>query len=145
MADNRGLRRRGRLLFLRSVLLAVLGCISALALVHRADARGTDVWAAFSTPSKNVRCVVERNPQPPIGWAIACQVVSDRAQFSMKAQGRVTRMTYATAFPVTGQMLAYGKSRVIGPFRCTSSALGLKCRNSAERGWDLARGKHVVR
>ena len=107
---------------------------------HRAD-----IWGQFATPSKNIRCVVERNPQPPIDWGITCQVVSDRFQLFMTASNPVRRLSFTRALDPPRQTIAYGTTRRLGPFRCSSQVVGLRCWNSSGRGWFLARGKHTVK
>lgn len=60
--------------------------------------------------------------------------------FSMSARGRA-RILCATdsALDPNAPALAYGSTRHLGPYTCTSKTSGLTCRNRAGHGWTLSR------
>jgi hypothetical protein len=120
-----------------------LGCTLAVAALIVPASAQSDIAGSFWTPSKNIRCVAERNPQPPINWALSCQVVSTRSQVTMAARGAPVRVPY-TFFStrlLSFATLAYGARMVIGPFVCRSRPDGLTCTNTTGGGWALSRSK----
>jgi hypothetical protein len=130
----------------RLLVLCVLLALAAPAVA----AAGTPP-ASIATPSGNIGCIaaggvlrcdvrVSRAPVPP--RPASCEFDWGNA-FEMTPRGRARRLCASdTALPGRGtghRVLAYGRSRRIGPFRCASARVGLTCRNRAGHGWFLSR------
>lgn len=127
------------------LLLAVF--VTALAMTASATVAYADIAAALKTPSGNIRCVAERNPQGKTDWGLVCQVNSAHRRVFMKATGK-TRIIPGLAPDdsdiVFYSTLSYGKTKRVGPFTCVSTRHYLKCQNRSGHGWRLSRQAQKV-
>jgi hypothetical protein len=103
----------------------------------------------FRTPSGNIgcigdatflRCDLARTSVPAPPRPRGCDLDYGSA-FSMPPRGRARRVCHGDTALGARSVLAYGRSRRIGPFLCASRTAGLTCRNRAGHGWFLSRGR----
>jgi hypothetical protein len=103
----------------------------------------------FRTPSGNIGCIGDATylrcdlrstsvPSPP--RPRGCEFDYGPA-FAMTPRGRARRICHSDTALGGRSVLAYGRARRIGPFRCVSRTSGLTCRNRAGHGWFLSRGR----
>ena len=105
-------------------------------------------FTPFRTPSGLVGCYYATGPTTlrcDVGYrtrftnAKKCAGLYGQA-FSMSARGRPRVLCVSdTARDPSAPVLAYGRTRRLGPYTCTSKTSGLTCRNSAGHGWTLSR------
>jgi hypothetical protein len=125
---------------LRSLLLAgaallTIAPVASASFVH------------FRTPSGNIGCIGDAAslrcdirsttvplPRRPRG----CDLDYGDA-FAMTPRGRARRICHGDTALAGRSVLAYGRARRIGPFRCVSRTAGLSCRNRVGHGWFLSR------
>jgi uncharacterized protein DUF6636 len=129
--------------------------ITALALaVLVVPAASADSITFFRTPSKNIYCAREKigrsdmlrcdvrqlahqAPKPKdckFGWG---------ASFGVNARGRAHALCVSdSVIDPHARTLAYGKTRRLGPFRCTSKTRGLRCSNRSGHGFFLNRTRY---
>ena len=121
----------------RAALLAVL-----LVLIAAAPASALVV---FHSPSKNIGCAMsddkelgrfvrcdigEHNwPLPPRPKTRACQEVDFIAGLTLGTKGKSHFFCAGDTVLRQGKELAYGKSKRVGRFTCTSETSGVTCRN----------------
>jgi hypothetical protein len=100
----------------------------------------------FRTPSKNIVCVYSSAGGP--GAYIRCDVLSlNDVGFLLDRRHRAKRMKVTdTAGDVNrAAVLRYGKSRLFGPFRCSSRRSGLTCKSrKSGHGFRLSRHRQRV-
>jgi uncharacterized protein DUF6636 len=127
---------------LRSLLLA------GAALLAVAPAASAS-FVHFRTPSGNIGCIGDATslrcdirsttvPLPP--RPRGCDLDYGDA-FAMTPRGRARRICHGDTALAGRSVLAYGRARRIGPFRCVSRTAGLTCRNRAGHGWFLSRAQ----
>ena len=83
----------------------------------------------FHSPSENIECQVTA-ADPAIGTAAYCQTGTPALHVVMHPNGRLDLCHGVQCLgngPVNATTLAYGKSVVVGPFRCTSLRIGMRC------------------
>jgi hypothetical protein len=82
----------------------------------------------FHSPSENIECQVAA--ADPRGTNVYCQTGTPALHVVLHANGRLDRCNGVQCLgngPVTATTLAYGRSVVVGPFRCTSLRIGMRC------------------
>jgi uncharacterized protein DUF6636 len=125
--------------------------VLAVTLVPAASA---DSVTFFRTPSKNIYCAREKfgptdmlrcdvrdlahqAPKPKgckFGWGTS---------FGVNARGRAHALCVSdSVFDPHAKTLAYGKTRHLGPFTCTSKTSGLRCSNRSGHGFVLNRTRY---
>jgi hypothetical protein len=125
-----------------ALVLAVAGTLAGAAPAHA-------FW--FQTPSHNIACMGDKHSircdtrfqtkfMAPAYKPKGCDV--DWGPLTM---GPRTRAHIAcvgdTVLNPKASVLAYGTTKIFGPFTCTSRTSGLRCRNLAGHGWFLRRQK----
>ena len=133
---------------MRAVLVAVL----ALALAAPAEA----VVVQFRTPSSNIGCVFSTEATLGGGY-IRCDILSglkpkpprrgcdlDQTGYELSPRGRATIVCAGdTALSNGGPTLAYGKSKTVGRFKCTSKTSGMTCKNKRNgHGFFISKQKY---
>jgi hypothetical protein len=137
----------------RSLLAAA--AVAAMALGLSAGTAGAaDTLVAFQTPSKAIGCQYSRfaGEKPALRCDVA-DVVKRAAKpasceldygsaFGLAASGKARRLCVGdTAQDPKAKVLAYGRSRTLGPFTCTSRKSGLRCATHAGHGFELSRAR----
>ena len=117
-----------------AVVLAAL-----LALAVPALAKDT----VFQMPSKKIACRVY---DEGTGLVIRCDLyfLNDRAvRMTRTGKARLIHVTDAIGDP-KAQVLAYGRTKHVGPFTCTSRRTGLSCHNRNGHGFTVSRERQSV-
>jgi hypothetical protein len=94
----------------------------------------------FLSPSHNISCEVDVGVAG-IPEQAYCQSMSPPASATLTARGKLKTCRGANCIgnpPEHDPTLAYGRSFVSGPFRCTSRASGVTCR-AGTRGFTISR------
>ena len=74
----------------------------------------------------------------------SCQFDAGTA-FGMRASGRASALCVSdSVFDPHAKVLAYGKSRKFGSFKCTSKTTGLRCTNHSGHGFFLNRDRYKL-
>jgi hypothetical protein len=97
----------------------------------------------FQTPSKKIACRVY---DEGTGLVIRCDLyfLNDRAvRMTRTGRARLIHVTDAIGDP-KAQVLAYGRTRRVGPFTCTSRRTGLSCHNRNGHGFTVSRERQTV-
>ena len=125
----------------RILLVAALAALAGAAVASAA-------FTPFRTPSGLVGCYYATGPTTlrcDVGYRTRftgkrkCAGLYGQA-FSMSSRGRPRVLCVSdTARDPRAPALAYGRTRHLGPYTCTSRTSGLTCRNSAGHGWTLSR------
>jgi hypothetical protein len=115
--------------------------LAALALVLTAPlAQASPHSRFFLSPSRNISCEVDVGVAG-IPEQAYCQAMSPPASATLTAQGRL-KTCHGTGClgnpPEHDPTLAYGRSFVSGPFRCTSRTSGVTCL-AGKRGFTISR------
>jgi hypothetical protein len=107
---------------MRLALLVVLA--AALLAPAAAEAR----TKRFHTPSKNIACLYSSEGGP--GPFLRCDLytLNDTA-FTVRRRGKARRIHVTDAVGGGGRELGYGERIRVGPFRCLSRRVGLRCRS----------------
>jgi hypothetical protein len=135
-------------------LVAVAG---AVALVGAPGASGSATLVAFQTPSKGVGCVYARgggeeaslrcdvrDVARPATRPASCTLDYGSA-FGLGASGKARRLCVGdTALDPDAKVLAYGRTRTLGPFTCVSRTTGLRCTTRAGHGFALSRARQKL-
>lgn len=131
---------------MRARLAVALAAAGALTLVAGVAAPASAL-TSFQTPSRNIGCVVASNTlrcdiattsvRPPKRPA-SCDLDFGNA-FAMNTRARPRRLCAGDTALGSGPVLAYGRTRRIGVFACTSKVSGLTCTNRNRHGWTLAK------
>lgn len=123
----------------------------AVTLVSVASA---DTVTFIRTPSKNIYCAREKLGRSDM---LRCDVghlahqapkpkgcrFSWGTSFGMNARGRARALCVSdSVMDPHAKTLAYGKTRRIGPFTCTSKTSGLRCSNRSGHGFVLNRTRY---
>jgi hypothetical protein len=136
--------RRLRLLSAATVLGALLASVPAAA-------PAKDTLISFQTPSHGIACVYGvfdgkaglrcdvANVADPPKKPKACELDYGSA-FGLDATGKARRLCAGdTVLDPKAKVLAYGRTRHLGPFTCTSRRTGLRCTTHAGHGFALSR------
>ena len=143
---------------LRSRLLSAAAVVAAAAPLAAAFvpaavvAAAKDTYVTFQTPSKKIGCAYSRfdgeRPQLRCDVAVvdhpaarpkSCDLDYGSA-FGLSPTGRGERLCVGdTVRDPKAKVLAYGRTRHLGPFTCTSRASGLRCVNGRGHGFELSR------
>jgi hypothetical protein len=97
----------------------------------------------FQTPSKKIAC---RIYDEGAGLVIRCDLyfLNDRAvRMTRTGKARLIHVTDAIGDP-KASVLAYGKTKRVGPFTCTSRRTGLSCHNRNGHGFTVSRERQSV-
>lgn len=138
----------------RSARLVVALVLASLVLGGASAASGRDVLVSFVMPSHRIGCMdTDGGGTPtflrcdvldvdhPAARPASCKLDYGHA-FGLTARGRARRLCVGdTAVDPRAKVLAYGRSRRLGPFRCTSRRTGLRCTNAAGHGFALSRAQ----
>jgi hypothetical protein len=94
----------------------------------------------FRSPSGNIGCEVNAR-RPGVPARAYCQTRVPQRSVTLDGAGR---LSVARAIGDAGDQrivtLAYGRSLVVGPFRCTSTVAGMRCLHRADgRGFVISR------
>jgi hypothetical protein len=133
------------------VKLAAAAAVAATAALLTAPAAGATTTTAtiqtFRTPSGHIGCAydttmlrcdlddVAHRPARPK----ACELDYGSA-FGLTRTGRARRLCVGdTALDPDAKVLAYGRTRHLGPFTCVSRTTGLRCTTAAGHGFTLSR------
>jgi hypothetical protein len=134
------------------VLAVCLVAAVAVGVAGAARAAGASRIVTFQTPSKGIgceyrhaagqadalRCDVADVADPPKRPA-SCEQDYGSA-FGLAPTGRGRRLCAGdTIRDPKAKVLAYGRTRTVGPFTCVSRTTGLTCRNGAGHGFTLSR------
>jgi hypothetical protein len=96
------------------------------------------IACAYSTSPSALRCDVADVASPP-KRPQACELDYGSA-FGLSATGRAKRLCAGdTVLNPKAKVLAYNKSRRLGPFTCTARTSGLRCTTKAGHGFVLSR------
>jgi hypothetical protein len=121
------------------VWLAILALVPAVA-----GADGSLV--SFQTPSKRIGCLYSHLSGEKA--TLRCDVVD---VVRPKAKPKSCELDYGSAFGLghtvldpKAKVLAYGRTRTLGPFRCLSRASGLRCATAAGHGFEVSRTRQRV-
>jgi uncharacterized protein DUF6636 len=116
-----------------------------------AGAVAKDTLITFQTPSHGIgcmygvfdgkpslRCDIKDIKNPP-KRPTSCEFDYGSA-FGLEPTGRAERLCVSdTTLNPKAKVLAYGHTRRLGPFRCTSRTTGLRCTSRAGHGFELSR------
>jgi hypothetical protein len=133
----------------RAVKLAAAAVLLAAVPIAAPSAGAAAGIVTFQTPSGHIGCAydttmlrcdvdgVAHRPRRPK----ACRLDYGSA-FTLTKTGRARRLCAGdTALDPDARVLAYGKTRHLGPFTCTSKTTGLSCATAAGHGFELSRAK----
>jgi hypothetical protein len=117
----------------RPLLLAVVLLLAGAA---PASARIVD----FQTPSKRIVCIYATSTGEPAFVRCDLRFLNDRAVIlEAGRRARKIKVTDAVGDP-SSPVLAYGRSRTLGRFTCTSRTTGLTCRDRRSgHGFEVSR------
>ena len=135
--------------------------ISVIATVIAAVAASSSLAGAalpgFRSPSGNIKCYYNAKGLGSAGFAPVLKCSLDHADYGARLQRRcetgdwhgftMTPRKKPTIFCPGGasgdkpayRVLAYGQSRQLGPFTCTSRVTGVTCRNRTGHGLFISR------
>jgi hypothetical protein len=102
----------------------------------------TQVVRWFHSPSGNIECEVAARDSR--GTYAYCQTFRPLQTATLRRNGHTTACTRGACpvgnGPENARTLAYGRSIVVGPFRCSSSRLGVRCvLRASGHGFAIAR------
>jgi hypothetical protein len=120
------------------------GLASLVVLVFLAGAASAEGrQRAFHSPSGNIRCLYRSSGES--GPVLRCDVLSlNDVGFTLDRRHRGKRVHVTDALP-EGDVLPYGSTRRLGPFRCRSRRSGLTCRSKPSgHGFELSRERQRV-
>jgi hypothetical protein len=122
---------------------------ATLALAPAAAAK--DTFVGFQTPSHGIACMYSvidgrrslrcdvRDVAHPAKRPKSCELDYGSA-FLLTPTGRARRLCAGdTVLDPKAKVLAYGRTRTLGPFTCTSRRTGLRCTSRAGHGFVLSR------
>jgi hypothetical protein len=136
---------------------AALALALAVVVVWVVPAGATAGLTSFRTPSKNIYCAWEHSSGSP--QLLRCDVLKLTHQapkprgcqfdagsaFGMRTTGRASALCVSdSVFDPRARVLAYGKTRKFGPFRCSSKTTGLRCSNRSGHGFFLNRDRYKL-
>ncbi len=132
---------------------ALLTTIATGLALTPATAHAAATLTAFQTPSHKIGCLYSRGGGEPA--RLRCDVRDNAAAtpkrpasceldygsaFGLTATGKATRLCVGdTALDPKAKVLAYDRTRRLGPFTCTSRTTGLRCTTKAGHGFVLSR------
>jgi hypothetical protein len=111
-------------------------------------ATGAPSQRFFLSPSRNISC--ELDAGKALGTHAYCQTFAPARSVTLSANGAMKTCAGVRCLgnpPEHAEPLAYGRSVVLGPFRCTSLRTGMRCVVSkTARGFLISRSRiwHVV-
>jgi hypothetical protein len=101
---------------------------------------GTTGTYEFLSPSSNISCEITYSPGAPESSAY-CETNSPTQSVTMTADGTLKTCSGAECGSNAGvgtPTLAYGDSTGIGPFRCTSTVMGMVCTAVGGKGFKIS-------
>jgi hypothetical protein len=133
-------------------IAVVLGAAAALVGPGPIATAAADTVAGFQTPSHRIACEYRhptgqkaslrcdvRDPQSPPARPKSCAFDWGMA-FGLSPTGPGRRLCVSdTVLNPKAKVLAYGASRTLGPYTCTSRTTGLRCGTAAHHGFVLSR------
>ena len=141
---------------MRRPILSLLLAFAAIVVALPAAAHAMTL-TSFQTPSKKIACMYSRGGGEPA--SLRCDVADPAhrpkrpksceldygSAFGLTATGRARRLCAGdTVLNPQAKVLAYGRTRHLGPFACTSRASGLRCTTKAGHGFDLSRTRQKL-
>ncbi len=102
------------------------GCAVVVALALMVGVSSGSAASFFTSPTRNIQCGYLGAGESEVGVAaVGCTTMNDDAAMFIAADGA----RWTTTWNVTdyGRVLRYGRSRSLGPFRCTSRYTGMTC------------------
>jgi hypothetical protein len=120
-------------------LPVVLALVAVMVIAVPALAKDT----VFQTPSKKIACRIYDEGK---GLVIRCDLffLNDRAvRMTRRGKARLIHVTDTIGDP-KAPVLAYGKTKRVGPFTCTSRRTGLSCHNRNGHGFTVSREHQIV-
>jgi hypothetical protein len=136
--------------------LLVLSVFAAV-LLAPAGARAEGSLVGFRLPSKKIGCMYSHFAGESA--ALRCDVadVADAPKrpasckldygsaFGLGVSGRARRLCVGdTVLDPKAKVLAYGRTRTLGPFTCVSRSGGLRCTTRAGHGFELSRARQKL-
>jgi hypothetical protein len=121
---------------MRRLLATALAASLALVAAAPAAAKIVD----FQTPSKRIVCIYATGTGEPAFVRCDLRFLNDRAVIlEAGKRARKIKVTDAVGDP-SSPVLAYGRSRTLGRFTCTSRTTGLTCRDRrCGHGFEVSR------
>jgi hypothetical protein len=124
---------------MRRIALLPLGLLLLLAVASSAN--GAAKRSFFLSPSHNISCELHWK-DGSLGSFAYCQTRSPGRSATLRSNGTLKTCTRSKCIgdpPTDAKVLAYGHSRTIGGFRCTSRRSGMTCvRTSTHKGFRIA-------
>ena len=124
---------------MRRILLVPLAL--AVLLIASSSATATAKRSFFLSPSGNISCELHWK-DGSLGTFAYCQTRSPARSAKLRSSGSPKLCTGSKCIgdpPTDAKTLAYGKSRRVGGFRCTSRSTGMTCvRTSSGKGFSIA-------
>ena len=138
-------------------LVLLISAIATVAAAAASSAGAGGVLPGFSSPSGNIKCYYNPQGLGSAGFMPVLKCSLDHADYAAKLQRRcesgdwhgftITPKRKPTIFCPSGasgdkpayRTLAYGRSRQLGPFTCTSRVTGVTCRSRTGHGLFVSR------
>ena len=124
---------------MRRIALLPLGLLLLLAVASSAN--GAAKRSFFLSPTHNISCELHWK-DGSLGSFAYCQTRSPARSAKLRSTGTLKTCTGSKCIgdpPSNAKVLAYGHSRTIGGFRCTSRSTGMTCvRTSTHKGFRIA-------
>lgn len=137
----------------RLLVISMVMVVAAMA----PGASAADSLVGFQMPSKKIACMYSHfsGAKPELRCDVAdvafppkrpksCRLDYGSA-FGLTATGKARRLCAGdTVLNPKAKVLAYGKSRTLGPFTCTARKVGLRCTTRAGHGFELSRTRQKL-
>lgn len=94
----------------------------------------------FFSPTKNISCEIDDTATLRQAF---CETITPPRSVTMMVDGSLTRCTGQQCLGNAGEntpTLPYGSTTGTGPFRCTSTSLGMTCTVTSGKGFRIAAG-----
>ena len=125
---------------MRRIALLPLALLAGLVLASPASAAAAK-RSFFLSPSGNISCELHWK-DGSLGTFAYCQTRSPARSVKLRSRGSYKVCTGSKCIgdpPTNAKTLAYGKSRAVGGFRCTSRMTGMTClRTNTGKGFRIA-------
>jgi hypothetical protein len=137
--------------------LLVISVVTVVGGTVAPGASAADSLVGFQMPSKKIACMYSHfsGAKPELRCDVAdvasppkrpksCALDYGSA-FGLTATGKARRLCAGdTVLNPKAKVLAYGKSRTLGPFTCTARTAGLRCATRAGHGFELSRTRQKL-
>jgi hypothetical protein len=139
--------------FARLLVISMVMVVAAMV----PGASAADRLVGFQMPSKKIACMYSHfsGAKPELRCDVAdvasppkrpksCELDYGSA-FGLTATGKARRLCAGdTVLNPKAKVLAYGKSRTLGPFTCTARKAGMRCATRAGHGFELSRTRQKL-